>query len=75
MPTIKIAVNREACIGAGECAMLAPHIFHLDDENKAVVNEAAAAEADETLLWDVADSCPALAIILYDENGDQIYPQ
>ncbi|RME09505.1 MAG: ferredoxin [Ardenticatenia bacterium] len=72
---IRVKVDRSACIGAAECTLIAPHIFSLDAENKAVVNEEAAAQADEALLWEVADSCPALAIILYDENGDQVYPQ
>lgn len=72
---MQVRVDRKACIGAGECALTAPHIFHLDRENKAVVDSAAAAAADEDLLWQVADTCPALAIILEDDEGNQIYPQ
>lgn len=72
---MKVRVNRTACIGSGTCEALAPHLFHLDAEGKAVVEEAAAAEADEELLWDAADSCPSLAIILEDDDGHQLYPQ
>ncbi|MCZ7567857.1 MAG: ferredoxin [Ardenticatenaceae bacterium] len=72
---MRVRVNRTACIGSGTCEAFAPHIFHVDQEGKAVVNEAAAAEADEGLLWDAADGCPSLAIILQDDEGHQLYPQ
>lgn len=72
---MKVRIDRPACIGAANCVAVAPHLFHLDRDNKAVVAQAAAEEADEEILWEAADGCPALAIILEDDDGHQIYPQ
>lgn len=68
----KIFVDRDLCIGAASCIAVAPDVFELDNENKAVVKNPTGAD-DETLLL-AAQSCPTKAIILYDEEGNQIYP-
>lgn len=68
----KIYVDRNLCIGAASCIAVAPDVFELDNENKAVVKNPTGAD-DETLLL-AAQSCPTKAIILYDEQGNQIYP-
>ena len=72
--SMKVRIDRPACIGAANCVAVAPHLFQLDRDNKAVVNQAAA-ETDEEILWEAADGCPALAIILEDDDGHQVYPQ
>ena len=51
---------------------VAPDVFELDAEHKAIVKNPAGAD-DETILL-AAQSCPTRAIILYDEQGNQIYP-
>ena len=68
----KIAVDRELCIGAAPCVTVAPGVFQLDDENKAIVVDAHGADDDTILL--AAESCPVQAILLFDEDGNQIYP-
>lgn len=68
----KIFIDRDLCIGAASCAAIAPDVFELDDENKAVVKDPKGAD-DETIIL-AAQSCPTRAIILYDEDGNQIYP-
>lgn len=68
----KIYVDRDLCIGAASCIAIAPGVFKLDEENKAVVYNAKGAD-DETILL-AAQSCPTRAIILFDEDGNQIYP-
>lgn len=68
----KIFIDRDLCIGAASCMAVAPDVFELDKENKAVVKNKEAAD-DETLIL-AAQSCPTKAIILYDEEGNQIYP-
>ena len=69
----KIVVDRDLCIGAAPCVVVAPGVFQMDDENKAYIVDPKAAD-DETLLL-AAQSCPVLAIILYDESGKQVYPE
>lgn len=70
----RIEVERDTCIGSADCVYAAPEVFLLDEERKAVVDETAATNTDDATLWDAADSCPVLAIMLYDEDGNQIFP-
>jgi ferredoxin len=69
---MRIEVDREKCIGAGNCVEIAPTVFQLDDEKKAVVLDADSVDRDT--LIEAADVCPTLAITIWDENGEQIYP-
>ena len=68
----KIIVDRSLCIGAASCIAVAPGVFSLDGENKAVVYNDKGVD-DETILL-AAQSCPTQAILLFDEDGNQIYP-
>ena len=68
----KIVVDRNLCIGAASCIAVAPGVFELDSENKAVVYNPKGAD-DETILL-AAKSCPTLAISVFDEEGNQIFP-
>ena len=68
----KIVVDRSLCIGAASCIAVAPGVFKLDGENKAVVYNDKGTD-DETVLL-AAQSCPTQAILLFDEDGNQIYP-
>lgn len=70
-----IRVERDTCIGSADCVYVAPDVFSLDDERKAVVDTESAADTNDDVLWDAADSCPVLAILLYDEDGNEIFPQ
>ena len=68
----KIVVDRNLCIGAASCIAVAPGVFELDSENKAVVYNDKGAD-DETILL-AAKSCPTQAILVFDEEGNQIFP-
>lgn len=68
----KIVVDRNLCIGAASCIAVAPGVFELDSENKAVVYNEKGAD-DETILL-AAKSCPTRAILVFDTEGKQIYP-
>lgn len=84
----KIMIDRDLCIGAASCIAVAPGVFELDPDNKAVLRRRQAPPTsdaterkdledqsidDETLLL-AAKSCPTQAIIVFDEEGKQIYP-
>lgn len=61
---VKITVDRDACIGAGMCALTAPHLFDQDDNGTSVVTEPSPqppryGEAERAWL-----SCPAAAVLL-----------
>ena len=68
----RIYVDRDLCIGAASCVAIAPGVFALDEENKAVILNPTGADAETILL--AAQSCPTKAIILFDDQGKQIYP-
>lgn len=84
---IRVLVDPDLCIGAASCVTVAPGAFRLNEENKAYVLdhgtepegpnyerilEVTEAERDEIILG--AQSCPTLAIFVYDEAGVQLYP-
>jgi ferredoxin len=69
---LKIRVDRDLCTGIGNCVAVAPTVFKLDKMNKAVIMDAGS--VDEKTLMEAAESCPEDAIIVEDDNGEQIYP-
>ena len=68
---ISIEVDRDLCIGSGDCVASEPAVFALDDEGKAIVLDADAAEIDDIV--EAARNCPVTAIFVIGEDGD-IYP-
>lgn len=73
MPKIaRIEIDRELCIGAESCVIVAPEVYEMDDENIAVLKDPHGAD-DQTIL-ESAQACPVAAILLFDEDGNQIYP-
>lgn len=71
----KIIVDRPACIGARSCVLVAPKAFQMDEENLAYVTaDSTSYEDDETILL-AAQSCPVLAIHLFDQEGKKVFPE
>ena len=69
---MKVRVDRELCIGVSNCVAIAPTVFQLDEENKAVVLDPSS--VDDQTLMEAAESCPEQAIIVEDDAGNQLYP-
>ena len=69
---MKVRVDRDLCIGVSNCVVLAPTVFALDEENKAVVLDPSSVD-DDTVI-EAAESCPENAIIVEDDEGSQLYP-
>jgi ferredoxin len=69
---MRVRVDRDLCRGLGNCVVLAPTVFRLDDAGKAVVTDPGS--VDETTLLEAAESCSENAIILEDDEGHQVYP-
>ena len=67
----KVTVNRDTCLGSGICAATAPRHFRLDDGKSRPLQEDI--EPDDIVL-DVADTCPAEAITVYNAAGHRIAP-
>ena len=69
---MKVKVDRELCIGVSNCVAIASTVFKLDDQNKAVVLDSSS--ADEPTILEAAESCPENAIIVEDDDSNQLYP-
>jgi ferredoxin len=57
---LEIHIDRELCMGSGNCAFHAPNTFDLDDEMKAIVIDPAGDAEDRIRL--AVDGCPTLAL-------------
>jgi ferredoxin len=69
---MKVNVDRDLCIGVSNCVAIAPTVFKLDDKNKAIVLDPSS--VDDDALLEAAESCPGNAIIVEDDEGNQLYP-
>jgi ferredoxin len=69
---VAIEVDRALCYGFGDCVDSLPDVFALDEEDTAIVLDPDAAPLDD--LVEAAQNCPVDAIVITDEDGEQIYP-
>ena len=69
---MRVRVDRDLCIGVGNCVAFAPTVFAFDEENKAIVLDPSS--VDEDTLLEAAESCPENAIIVEDDEGHQLHP-
>ena len=62
---MRIEIDREKCCGFGNCVLLAPDLFDLDDQaNLAVALVPAVTEPQAAEVQRVINECPTLAISL-----------
>ena len=64
---LRIEIDRDACMGSGNCGFWAPGVFDLDDDGIAIVVDPEAQPEDKILL--AAQGCPTQAISVY--RGDE----
>jgi ferredoxin len=57
---LDITIDRDLCMGSGNCSFWAPGVFELDDDGIAYVLDAAAQPEDKVIL--AAQGCPTQAI-------------
>lgn len=67
-----LSVDRDLCVTLAVCIGIAPDVFELDAEGKAVIKSADAADI-QTIL-EACKGCPVNAIILHHPNGKRIWP-
>jgi len=87
----KIEVDRDICIGAGPCEVLAEKTFKVDEKGKVVITLKEVEKNGSKQVWNLSDkeqlrdtdedvldaamSCPVFAIKIYDKDGNLIYPK
>ncbi len=71
---LTIRIDRECCIGSGNCAKVAPEVFELDEGN-IIAFRSDLGEIDRERLVEACDVCPVDALLVFDEKGKQIVPR
>jgi ferredoxin len=67
--TLIAQVDEYACAAHGDCALIAPEVFAVED-----IAVVVGTGADDAVL-EAARACPAAAIAVIDgETGEQVYP-
>ena len=66
---LKIEIDRQACMGSGNCSFWAPGVFDLDDDGVAIVIDPAAAPEDKIIL--AGQGCPTQAISIT-RDGEKV---
>ena len=61
---LEIQIDRDACMGSGNCSFWAPGVFDLDDDGIAIVIDPSGAPDDKIVL--AAQGCPTQAISVLD---------
>ncbi|MGH7548244.1 MAG: ferredoxin [Gemmatimonadales bacterium] len=69
---LRVVIDRDQCVGFGDCVKEAPDGFKLDDDTVAAFVNPEAVERERLLR--ACDACPVDAITVYDESGVQIVP-
>jgi ferredoxin len=64
MSDVKITVERDRCIGAGQCVLNAPGLFDQDDEGTVVVLDQHPSRDQEPAARAAEHACPARVITL-----------
>lgn len=68
-----VRIERELCIGSGNCVNLAPEVFELDDRQIVTFVETPE-DIDRDRLLEACQVCPVDALIAADEDGEQLVP-
>ena len=61
---LDIKIDRDACMGSGNCSFWAPGVFDIDDEGIAIVTDPSGDPDDKIVL--AAQGCPTQAISVFD---------
>ena len=69
---LEIRIDRDLCVGFGDCITQAPDAFSLDDEGVAVFRDPSAVARWKLL--DACAACPVDALEVFDEDGHRIVP-
>lgn len=64
---MRITINADVCIGAGQCALTAPGVFTQDDDGFSALLPGREDGAGDPLVPEAARACPVQAITVTDD--------
>ena len=64
MTPVRVAVDRERCVGSGACEALLPEVFEVGDDGVVRVLRPEVGPEDEAAVRDAVDRCPTGALTL-----------
>ncbi|MEU2337708.1 ferredoxin [Streptomyces sp. NPDC006654] len=64
-----IEIDRDVCIGAGQCALTAPSVFTQDDDGFSALLPGRADGGGDPLVKEAARACPVQAITVKEPTG------
>lgn len=70
---LRVRIDRDLCVGFGECVDIAPETFLLDGDDIAVFT-AAPERIDRERLLRACEVCPVDALTVWDAAGEQLVP-
>jgi ferredoxin len=70
---ITIQIDRDLCVGFGDCIDVTPDVFEFDEEGIAIFKEGNP-KVDRDTLLESCLSCPVDALVALDEEGKQLVP-
>jgi len=70
---VTVRIERESCIGSGNCIKVASGLFELDDESIVTFSEGSA-PPDRATVIEACEICPVEALIVTDAEGKRVVP-
>jgi len=72
---LTVSIDRDLCVGFGDCIDLGGDVFEFDEEDIAVFRDRAGLpEIDQEAFLDACRACPVDAIVVLDGEGEQVAP-
>lgn len=69
---LRVRIDRELCVGFGDCVTAAPLAFRLDEASVAVF--VTPEQVDREQLLGACEACPVDALTVWDEDGRLLVP-
>jgi ferredoxin len=63
--TMRISIDTDRCVGAGQCVLSAPDVFDQDDDGLVMVLAVEPAESEGKAVRQAREICPSQAITLH----------
>ena len=70
---LTIRIDRDLCIGSGNCVKVEPHLFVLDDEGIASFVPGSE-KVDRYRALEACEVCPVEALVVRNASGEQLVP-